>query len=62
MITGIFIRVQRDNKWQNICIEDMTDLEREEYFDKYKDKAIRFIHVLCDVIKKVEQELNEGSE
>jgi len=29
-LDGIYLRVERDGKWQNICYSDMTPSERDE--------------------------------
>ncbi len=44
-MTGAYIRVKRDGKWQNIEVEHLTDAEREEAL---KDKDLMgWIHMLC---------------
>lgn len=29
-LDGIYFRVQRDGRWQNVCYSDMTEQERDE--------------------------------
>ena len=29
-LDGIYFRVQRDGRWQNVCYSDMTQAERDE--------------------------------
>ena len=29
-LDGVYFRVERDGKWQNICFSDLTTSEREE--------------------------------
>lgn len=34
-LDGMFFRVKRDGKWENVCISDMTDEEMETAVFKY---------------------------
>ena len=34
-LDGMFFRVKRKDKWDNVCISDMTDEEIEEHVFKY---------------------------
>ena len=56
-MTGAYIRVQRDGKWQNIEIEHLTRKEREEYF-KTND-PVKWAHLLCEFIAAVTDPLME---
>ena len=43
-LDGIFFRIERDEKWQNICFSDMTE---EEMRQVLKDKDTTFLTNLC---------------
>jgi len=52
-MTGIVIRVERDKKFQNIELEDLTDEERKTFFKDYDNaECVDWINVLCAWIKK----------
>lgn len=58
-LDGIYFRVQREGKWCNVCLSDMTTEEREQSLAKYeKDALIRTINILCQTI----QELGEAGD
>lgn len=47
-LDGIYFKVYRDNKWQNVCLSDMTKEERREVLKNFnKDSLIRTIDHLC---------------
>jgi hypothetical protein len=61
-MTGSFVRVQRDNKWENIEIEYLTQDEREEFFsNKSHSEILNWIDLLCKNIVEVEYYLSGGS-
>lgn len=39
-LDGIYFRVERDGKWQNLCFTDLTE---EEQKDVLKDKSPEFV-------------------
>ncbi len=48
-MTGIYIRIKRNGKWQNIEVEYLTDAERDKVL---KGKGLmQWIHTLCKIIK-----------
>ena len=53
-LDGMFFRVKRNGKWENVCISDMTNEEREEVL---KNKELQFlkkvIDNLCDTLKGI---------
>ena len=52
-MTGGYIRVKRDDKWDNIEVEYLTDEEREEIL-KNDPKLIKWINMLCHTIVRIE--------
>jgi hypothetical protein len=52
-VTGAFLRVQRDGKWQNVEVEHLTDSERE---NKLKDdpRLMEWFHLVCKELARVE--------
>ena len=49
-MTGIFVRVQRQGKWQPIEIEYLTDCEREKILRDDNDLMQR-IHDICHALQ-----------
>lgn len=45
--TGMYIRVERDGKWENVCIEDLTKEERHAYLET---KNITFVYAVVDLL------------
>lgn len=47
-MTGAYLRVQRDGKWQNIEVEYLTNAERHEIFkDRHPEEIIRWMNIVC---------------
>ena len=38
-LDGIYFRVERDGRWQNVCYSDMTKIERDEIAEKRAEHA-----------------------
>lgn len=58
-LCGVYFRVERDGKWQNICFSDMTKDEREEVLGEKSDEFLRNLcHRLADVIKEIGDEFD----
>lgn len=49
-LDGIYFRVKRNNRWNNICFSDLTENEMNEIM---KDKNIDWIKSLCIVLAKM---------
>jgi len=45
-MTGAFLRVKRDGKWDNIEVEHLTDEERESIL-KDDPRLMKWLHVVC---------------
>ena len=52
-MTGAFLRVERNGKFENVEIEHLTNEERESLFVD-GDKALQWLNFLCDKLKEVE--------
>lgn len=58
-LDGIYFRIERDGKWQNICFSDLTEEEREKIGEDRPAgwwKQIAF-H-LADVLKTIGNEFD----
>ena len=57
-LDGIFFRIERDGKWMNVCLSDMTTEERENVIKLWVHERDTnwfkgAIHHLCDCLYKV---------
>lgn len=51
-MTGAYLRIKRDGEWQRVEIEYLTSDERREALkDRTPDELLRWIEVLCQVIR-----------
>lgn len=53
-LDGMYFRVKRNDKWCNVCVSDMTDVEMESTIGKYNKKQLfqvaqNLAHVLKDI-------------
>ena len=47
-MTGAYVRVHRDGKWQNVEIEYLTDGERRELFKEADtEELLRWLNFMC---------------
>ena len=68
-MTGAYVRVKREGKWQNVEIEYLTDGERNELFkESSTEDVLKWLNFMCSeyqhlvlaVINKMEgEEKNE---
>lgn len=58
-LCGIYFRVRRDGKWQNICWTDLTDEEREEMSEQ---RTLRWwkgmVEHLTATVRRIGDEFN----
>lgn len=56
-MTGAYLRVERDGKWQSIEVEYLTFEERAALF-AHRDNAelMRWLNMLCDTLNAVRPE------
>lgn len=53
-LDGIYYRVKRGEKYENVCLSDLTKEERLPFLMKLeKDGLIRCIDHLCDCLKEI---------
>ena len=53
-LDGIYYRVQRNGKWESVCLSDMTKEERRPFLESlHKDGVIRCVDHLCDCLKDI---------
>ena len=57
-MTGAFLRVWRDGKWQNVEVEHLTDCEREKAL-KDDPRLMAWLHVVCNELSRVEGMLKQ---
>ena len=52
-MTGAYLRVKRDGKWENIEVEYLTDEERETLL-KDDDRLMSWLHLTCKELVKID--------
>jgi len=55
-LDGVYFRVKRNDKWENVCISDMTDDERKEAL---KTKNEEFLRKLVDILANTIHDIGE---
>lgn len=55
-LDGVYFRVKRDDKWQNICFTDLTEEETEEIL---KGKSDTWLWSLLDIMFGVYQNIKK---
>ena len=50
-MTGAFVRIKRDGKWQNIEIDQLTDNELESFFLEHPEAGLKWAIVLAKWIR-----------
>ena len=62
-MTGAFLRVKRDGKWENIEVEYLTIEERKELFkDREPDELLRWLDLTCSFLCEFEEVPKEEAE
>jgi hypothetical protein len=47
-MTNAYVRIQREDKWQNVEIEYLTDEERNELFkDASNEEVLKWLNFMC---------------
>lgn len=58
-LDGVYFRVQRDGKWQNICFSDLTIEERDKVCQNHSTDWFKSLaYFLADVIKDIGDEFD----
>lgn len=56
-MTGAYLRVERDGKWINVEVEDLTATERHIALgEKSAAELMNWIDMLCKVIKELDDD------
>lgn len=46
-LDGVYFRVQRDDKWDNVCFSDLTDTEKVEVM---KNRDTEWLKSMCIIL------------
>ncbi len=60
-MTGAYLRVKRNGKWENIEVEHLTDLERKEVLGD-DTRLIHWLNCVCEKLVETELLLKELKE
>lgn len=55
-LDGVYFRIKRDDKWQNICFSDLTEDERQEMM---KNRSIEWLKSLCNILANKIKEIGD---
>lgn len=55
-LDGVYFRIKRNDKWDNICFSDLTEEEMNEVL---KDKDIEWLKSLCVILGKTLREIGD---
>ena len=59
-MTGAYLRVKRNDKYEAIEVEHLTDQEREELFiDRTPEELIRWLNLLCKELSNIDNDLKQ---
>lgn len=58
-LCGIYFRVKRDGKYENICFTDMTEEEQEKMFNQSAAVSPEFIKNMCLRLAQVIREIGD---
>lgn len=59
-MTGAFLRVKRDDKFENIEVEHLTEDElKEKFLSRTPEELVSWMNLLCATIRKVEPILDD---
>ncbi len=62
-LDGVYLRVERNGRWYNICFSDLTTEERDEYLERLSPVGIkRLVHILADTIYGIGTQLGVVAE
>lgn len=58
-LDGVYFRVKRDEKWQNLCFSDLTEEERNEVMNGRDEKWLRSLcNILANTLKNIGDQLD----
>ncbi len=55
-LDGVFFRVNRNGKWQNVCFSDLTNAEMDEVREV---KSREWIKSLCKILGKTMKQISD---
>lgn len=55
-LDGIYFRVKRDYKWDDVCFSDLTDEEREEVMN---NKNVEWYKSMCRILANTIRNIGE---
>jgi hypothetical protein len=55
IMTGAYLRVKRDGKWDNVEVEHLTDQERHHTFiDRTPKELVKWLNLVCNKLATTE--------
>lgn len=58
-LDGIYFRIQRDDKWDNVCFSDLTKDERNEVMENRSEQWLKeMCQILADVIVNIGEQFD----
>lgn len=58
-LDGVYFRVQRDSKWDNVCFSDLTDAEKVEVMSGRNEEWFKSMCIiLANTIRKIGDEFD----
>ena len=58
-LDGVYFRIKRDGKWDNICFSDLTEEERNEVMSgKTVEWFMNLCNILVNTIRKIGDEFD----
>lgn len=55
-LDGVYFRINRDNKWQNICFSDLTE---EEMDSVMAGRPEEWLHSMCKILGKTIRDIGD---
>lgn len=55
-LDGIYFRIERDGKWQNICFSDLTHEEMENVL---QNRSVEWLRTMCIYLGETVQAIGE---
>ena len=55
-LDGVYFRMKRDDKWQNICFSDLSDDEMEEVM---QDRPVEWLKDMCKILGRTIREIGD---
>lgn len=58
-LDGVYFRIQRDGKWDNVCFSDLTKDERNEVMENRSEQWLKeMCQILADVIVNIGEQFD----